>query len=314
MKRLTQLSSALLLVNLWSAQALADTTPDATPTTAATTEPTPAIATATEAATTTATTSTPPAPTAFAAPAATTPAARVAPVNPEPRAQRVRATPADAAPEPEYDRSGLPSSFSVLGVIDNRWNTSNAFDLYNEDDVTTFLGLALAYDVARLSEQFALAVEAGWNMGSTDRDGTLGGTLGRAELTTHNTHLALVARYDLLPFLAPHARLSAGLSFVDMALQSPGDNTTFEDHAVAPFLGIGLGASLQTPPGLLATRRGHLRSAQVGVRFEVGYTFSGDVGFSLDGDNNVRVPVGETSLGSLPRSGAYIHTALFARL
>jgi hypothetical protein len=123
----------------------------------------------------------------------------------------------------------------------------------------------------------------------------------------------VVGRYDLTAFFSPHARVAVGLTFLDASLTSGADDTTFEDSTVAPFVSFGLGASLLTPRGLLETKQGYLHSLQLGIRGELGYTLASGAGFTLEGDDNLRVPVDETSLGSLSRSGPYIQTALFAR-
>lgn len=203
--------------------------------------------------------------------------------------------------------------FVVMGQVDQRWNTAAAFDLYAEDNVTTFGGVALGYELVALTPELGLTLELGWSIGGTDRNSLLGNAISRTELRTNNIIAAAVARWDLLPWLAPHARLGLGLSVVEMSIDSAADDTTFDDNVVAPLLGLGVGASLQTPRGLLATSAGEFTSVQLGVRLELGYTLAGSAGFELQGDPDVRVPVGATSLGGLPRSGPHIHSAAFVR-
>lgn len=261
------------------------------------------------------------------APATTaTPAAAPSPTPltveaPEPVTSPTPATPSlvtpAAAPRPavaeDLDPEDARSCLSLFGVIDHRWNTSDGFDLFSDNNVTQHYGLALAYDLATLTDQLTLALEVGWNTGSSHREALLGGDLTRTELTTHSVIAAAVARYDLWPWLAPHARMSLGMSFVDMSLATTQDST-FKDNTSAPLLGLGIGASIQTPPRKLATRSGGFASLQIGLRLELGYTLMGDAAFSLHADDDLRVPVTDSSTGGLSRSGPYIQSAVFARL
>jgi hypothetical protein len=211
------------------------------------------------------------------------------------------------------DFSNVRSPFSVMGVVDHRWNTAPSFDLFSDNDVTHFYGVALAYDVISFSDKLNVAMELGWNTGNSHRSDLLGGAISHTTLLTHNVNTAVTARFDLLPWLAPHARLSLGLSVLDMSLTSQGDDRTFADHVVSPFIGLGVGTSIQTPAGALATRNGHFSSLKLGVRFEGGYTLAGSAGFSLHANDNPRVPVTDSSVGGLARSGVYIQTAGFVR-
>lgn len=255
-----------------------------------------------------------------AKPDATAPAA-AAPTSPTPPATQVELAPSsaqeneagDGEDSDDEEASEARSCVSLFGVVDHRWNTATGFDLFSDDDVTHFYGLALAYDIAALTDQLTLALELGWNTGSTHRNDLLGVEIRRTELSTHNVIAAATARYDLLPWLAPHARMSLGLSVVDMQLEGAQDGT-FKDQAIAPMLGLGVGASVQTPLRALASRQGDLASLQLGVRFELGYTLAGNTAFSLHADDKLRVPVSDASLGGLSRSGPYIHSAIFARL
>jgi len=219
-----------------------------------------------------------------------------------------------AAPVDDAAAVHVSSPFSVMGVIDHRWNTSSSFDLFADNDVTTFYGLAIAYDFLSLTDDINLGLELGWNTGDTNREGLLGGNISRTEMLTHNANAAVTARIDLFPWLAPHARLSGGFSVIDMSLRTQLDDVTFTDHVVAPFLGLGVGASIQTPARALATRKGQLNSLRIGARFEVGYTLAGDAAFTLRAKDDLRVPVTDASTGSVSRSGPYIHTAAFVRL
>ena len=204
--------------------------------------------------------------------------------------------------------------FVLMAVMENRWNTSAGYDLFAEDDVLSFLGLALGADLVSFRDRLTLAVELGWNTASTHRNDVLGGDIGRTELNVHHAQASVVARYSALPWLAPHARLTLGLSFLDLALQSNGDDKTFEDHTTSPSLGLGIGTSIQTPPGTLSRDRGPFSHVQIGLRAELGYTLASDAGFTLKDSSDLRVPSAGTSLGGLARSGPSIHTALFVRL
>jgi len=201
-----------------------------------------------------------------------------------------------------------------MAVMENRWNTNSGYDLFADDDVLSFLGLALGADLVSFGDRVTLGAELGWNTASTHRNDLLGGDLDRSELNIHHAQASLVARYSALPWLAPHARLTLGLSFLDMALQSNGDDKNFEDHTISPTLGLGIGTSIQTPPGALSKNRGAFSHVQIGLRAELGYTLAGDAGFALKDNSDLRVPSAETSLGGLARSGPSIHTAFFVRL
>jgi hypothetical protein len=183
--------------------------------------------------------------------------------------------------------------------------------LFSDDDVTPRLGLGASYDIATLERAFTVAAEVGWSVENED-NGTLMPEFEQAELSGHHLNAAARLRYALNGWLEPHARLSAGISLMDVALRAAGTSEQFEQDAVLPFGTLGAGFSLRSPDRALAPRSRNGFSA--GVSAEGGYLLSSSLEVALQSTEDPgRISTERASLGLLSRSGPYVRAGAFVR-
>ncbi|MBN1607086.1 MAG: hypothetical protein JW940_10670 [Polyangiaceae bacterium] len=244
-----------------------------------------------------------------AAPAAAAPTGSPAPDN------TATAAPAAAnASEPATRSEFVPPApwpapaefpFAVYLVIEPQWNTDAGYDLFDDDDVGTEVGLGASYDAVELLPDVALVAELAWGMTSQDEGQLFGGAFTATDLELHRFSAAVGAHYRVLPWVGPHARIAGGLSLLSASFDGSLNDEQFEDSRVSPFLRLGAGVSGEHSLGT------HIAA---GVLFEGGYTLAKGVALKLEprGDND-GIATDYAHLGKLSLSGAYLRIAALLR-
>jgi hypothetical protein len=206
--------------------------------------------------------------------------------------------------------AGAP--FAIGASWESPWYTDASYDVFSNKDVGSRFGLWAAYDVASLRSDTIAALELGWG-NEQAKDGALLGTTLGSELSTNAFHAGAQLRWVPVDWLQPHARLAAGAALVSMALEASGQR--FEDHGVSPFASLGLGCTLRTPTRLFEDRNGKLAALSMGLMLEGGYTLAAPLDFTAKGPGagNGAIPLTDSKLGRLERSGPYARASIVLR-
>lgn len=228
------------------------------------------------------------------------------------RAQQEAGQPAPQ-PEPEPVRHGDAGAALALGFsIDMPWYTEPNYDLFSSTDVNPRYGLWATYDVLSLGERAFISAGAGFDVESTKSNGLFAGALD-SELTAVVLYGTGVARYALVDWLQPHARLSVGGQLVRTQLSF--GNNTYHNDADLPFGSVSAGFTLRTPSRLFETRRGDMAALSFGLMIEGGMTFAPAVEMAIDGPgpDDRAIALIESDLEDLDRSGPFMRVSLVAR-
>ncbi len=207
-------------------------------------------------------------------------------------------------------------------AVTQRWQASlnldalirrdSSFDLLGDEDVEGGWGLAISY-AWWLSEALSVAPELGYAGSHAEGGELLGGAIRRVELASSAASAGVSARYEVWDYLAPHARLAAGMARTDLTLDTQLDGT-FETAQWLPFSTLGLGATVTTADRMFQSKTGALSSFSMGFSVEGGYWLSAPLETTLEGGPEGRLPVARPNLGDLSRSGPYVRLAIIARL
>jgi hypothetical protein len=197
--------------------------------------------------------------------------------------------------------------FAVYLNVEPQWNTDAGYDLFDDDDVGTEVGLGLSYDVLELAPDVALVAELGWGMTSQEQGYLFGGAFTGTELDLHRFSAAVSAHYRVLPWVGPHARVAGGVSLLDASFEGRESDERFEDSGTSPFLRLGGGVSAEQSLG---------EHIAAGVLFEGGYTLAQGVALKLeprsDSDRD-GIDTRYADLGTLSLSGPYLRIAALIR-
>jgi hypothetical protein len=225
---------------------------------------------------------------------------------PPPAPATLRAAPAQSPEEAsaEQDRVAAkkaPGEFlaAVLLTYQPAWNTHRGYDLFDDDNVGHFWGLAASYDLAQVADRTALFVDLGWATSSLEQ--SLPEAFQHREMTTHEVAAGVGAHCRVLPQVGPHARLAVGIWRWKATLEGDVPGERFEDDGVAPFVRLGAGVSAEQTVGARVA---------LGVLAEGGYTLASGAAIELNPvDLGDSVSTDTAELGTLKLSGAYLRFA-----
>jgi hypothetical protein len=210
----------------------------------------------------------------------------------------------------------LTTSTSGQGARVSRARRSPAkqsFDLFSNRDTSIVPGVSVGYALFHLDPVW-IVPELGYSGTSESASGLLDGAIARTSLGSKNAYAGVSARWELLSILDVAARISGGVSFLNIQMTPNGpDAAELHDDTASPFMTLGGGFTVHTPMGLLQTKTGALRSLIAGVSFEGGYIFGGSVDLTPARSDSDRIKTSYLSLGSLDRSGPYLKASLTAR-
>ncbi len=223
--------------------------------------------------------------TAPAAPAATAPA-------PAAEVEAEAAAPATSSPRPRLKRFGATVDVSMLRFGDR------SYDLLSEEDTAWRFGLGAEADLVRDLATGILSVEVSWAREEAGDD-LLGGVLS-TELVVDHYGVGARWRKELLPFLAPYARLVVGISDTDLGIRTSDVESgarRFDSEEWLPWASLGAGVSFMT-----------LHDKPVAVVFVVegGYVLSSGLDLALEpSTDSDRLTSSGATLGKLARSTPY---------
>jgi hypothetical protein len=210
-------------------------------------------------------------------------------------------------------RHGDPRSRWALALsLDSVFYTDAGYDLFDDDNVGTRLGLWAGYDLVQLSPRAVLAVELGFGAESQE-EGVWQGAL-QTTFESQTFSAGASVRYSVFSWLDPQLRASAGVTRLAFELDTFGDSGTFEDHAASAFGALGAGVMLHTPAGVFENRRGEFASFSLGVLIEGGYALRSSV--EVNPTQKARdhaIPITQAALGELALSGPYVRSSVLVR-
>jgi len=199
-------------------------------------------------------------------------------------------------------------SFDVGG----RWHHDSGLDAFGETRSPPVAGLSLGRDLAGIGDRATLAVDLGWN--AETFEARLRDSL-KSRLVAHSMSAGVSLRVRTLWWLEPYARVAAGALYSDIQLTPESDSS--QGGALTgdawTFMGnAGLGVQVTTPAFL-----GTLRGA---FALEGGYQLAlsqemrvHPEALSDEAAQADRLPVMDTSLGTLNQSGGYLRVLLGLR-
>ena len=168
-------------------------------------------------------------------------------------------------------------------------------------------GLSLQADVLRPNDRLAARLDLGWVTTSTS---TLQDTTNLEErLETNVISLGFSARYNLLRWLGPYARLAGGVGWDKVTVGT--GSSSLHDRQVFGQGSAGAGISLRSP-GLRFWQSPSAPTVGVMGQIEGGYALASGSDFSLKsspaGAN--AIPTSPVALGHVGRSAPYLRIAL----
>jgi hypothetical protein len=219
--------------------------------------------------------------------------------QPEPEAER-RATDEEARPR-----------YSLALSIDSLFRDDPGYDLFDDNDVSTCLGLWASYDLVQVAPRTVLAIEVG--AGFESQEQALWQGLLETELDSQTFSAGVSLRYALLSWLDPQLRAAGGLSLFQFDLNTQNEGN-FEDHAVSGFGSLGAGVLLHTPERLFESKQGTFASFEFGFLIEGGYALRSPVELELERETSpLAIELTQASLGELALGGPYIRSSLLVR-
>jgi hypothetical protein len=233
---------------------------------------------------------------------------RPAPPRPTPR---LTARPAAQLTVPQGPvTSWEPLRFEVALETRTNWLLDDSAKRLAGKRAPTGAGLSLQADVLRPNDKIAARLDLGWVTTSTTT--TQDNSMLTEKLDTNSISLGLSARYNLLRWLAPYARLAGGVGWDKITV---GDGTgDLHDRRVFGQGSVGAGLSLRSV-GLHFWQSPSSRSAPlVGVmgQIEGGYALATGSDIALQsspasGANTI--PTSPVTLGHVGRSAPYLRVS-----
>jgi hypothetical protein len=170
-------------------------------------------------------------------------------------------------------------------------------------------GLSLQADVLRPDNRLAARLDLSW---VTASNSTFQDTTNLEErLETNVISLGLSARYNLLRWLGPYARLAGGVGWDKVTVGS--GSSSLHDRQVFGQGSAGAGLSLRTP-GLRFWQSPSAPTVGVMGQIEGGYALASSSDFSLKsspaGSGASPIPTSPVAIGHVGRSAPYLRIAL----
>lgn len=203
-----------------------------------------------------------------------------------------------------------PMRFEVGLDTRTRWLYNDAGKRLTGNNTPNGGGISLQADVFRLRDRIALRVDLGWI--ETKTSSIQSGSSGATEtLDTNLVDLGLSARYQVLGWLAPFARVAGGLGWdkVDVTLTSG----NLHDREVFQQGSLGGGLFVRSP-GLRLHPTSNLLRVGLAASLEGGYQIASSSDFSLtpapSSTSTSPIPTSPVAIGHMGRSAAYLRASL----
>jgi hypothetical protein len=191
------------------------------------------------------------------------------------------------------------------------WRRDPGYGYVSSQERTTDFDMFASYDV--LAPLPMLVVAAGLDYrrfrgfhDSSDDDITVLQHLVMADLTAR-------LRIARASWLAPHARLGAGVARDRVKLNDDDGGSPIEVHDTGFVASVGGGLTLRTPIRTFETRGGKLSTLSFGVLAEAGYTLGQKAELRAAGSERNGISRAPLALGELERTAPYLRLAAVAR-
>jgi hypothetical protein len=213
-------------------------------------------------------------------------------------------------PRRVYRDAGAPRAVGL--EVSAVFHDDVGFKLFDNSRANTRFGLWLGHDLVTLQRHVILSGELGAAIESIEGSSLFGGS-GRLTLDSQTLHAGVSVRWDVMPWLAPHARLWGGASLFQLAFEQPG--AAYDTvHATSGFGALGAGVLIHTPARALESASGNLAGLNIGLLLEAGYALRSPIDLALKTKRDARdIQVVDPALGRLDLSGPYIRASLVLR-
>jgi hypothetical protein len=217
------------------------------------------------------------------------------------------------APQPTQTEGPVaswePLRFQVGLETRTIWLLDDAAKRLAGNHAPTNVGLSLQADVLRPNDKLAARLDLGW---VTTSSSTFQDTTNLEErLETNVISLGLSARYDLLRWLTPYARLAGGVGWDKVTVGSGA--SSLHDRQVFGQGSAGAGISLRSP-GLRFWQSPSAPTVGVMGQIEGGYALASGSDFSLKSSPGTSttnpIPTSPVAIGHVGRSAPYLRIAL----
>jgi hypothetical protein len=204
--------------------------------------------------------------------------------------------------------SWTPLRFAVAVEGQTRWPQNDAAKRLAGTRAPTSGGLTAQAEVFRPTSQTAVRVDLGWTTSSllNARENANYGT-SNERLKTNIITLGLSARYAVLPWLSPYARVAAGIGWDKLQI---GENSgALHDRQTFGQGSAGAGVMVRSP-GLRFWQSASAPFVGLLAQVEGGYTVASGSDFALQsspsGSSQGTIPTTTVALGHVDRSAPYL--------
>jgi hypothetical protein len=224
------------------------------------------------------------------------------------QAPRLRSAPRATVPEGPVT-SWAPLRFQVGLETRTTWMMDDAARRLAGKRAPTGAGLSLQADVLRPNDTITVRVDLGWVTTSTSN--VQDSTSLVEKLDTNVLSLGLSARYNLLRWLAPYARLAGGVGWDKLTLS--GGEGSLHDRQFYGQGSAGAGISLRSP-GLRFWQSPSAPFLGIMGQIEGGYVVAPGGDFALQasppGSAANAIPTTPVAIGHVGRSAPYLRVSL----
>ena len=201
-----------------------------------------------------------------------------------------------------------PLRFEVAGETRTNWLLDDSAKRLAGRRAPTGGGLSLQADVLRPNDKMAARLDLGWvtTTTTTYQDGSIL----TEKLETNLISLGLSARYNLLRWLAPYARLAGGVGWDKLTVGAGTGN--LHDRQVFGQGSAGAGLSLRSP-GLRFWQSPSAPFVGVMGQIEGGFALATGSDFALQsspaGSGTSTIPTAPVAIGHAGRSAPYLRVS-----
>ncbi len=207
----------------------------------------------------------------------------------------------------------VPGRFTFALESQTRWHRDRAYHLFSDDRRHSADGLSLGYDLVRLGERGTLAVGVGW-LNESLHGQWAGQNTGDLDVDTFQSNV--LARFSVLPWLAPHVRVALGGARAKVRLSR-------NNGGAEPMTARSWSGTAQVGGGLRARSRAWkpgtsmLPPLAVSLAVEGGFAFASPLSLSArptppsdEDEARDQIPGAAVDLGTLGRSHPYFALSL----
>lgn len=196
--------------------------------------------------------------------------------------------------------------------VGGRWHHDSGLDAFGATRSPPITGLHLGRDLVEIGERATLALDVNWN--AENFEGRLRDAI-KSRLTAHSMTAGLTLRVRTLWWLEPYARVAAGALYSDIDLtpestSAQGGSLTGDEWTFAGTGGVGV----QVTTGQFLGRLRFAAALEGGYQLALSQEMRvHPKALSDEAAQADRLPVADTSLGTLNQSGGYLRLLIGLR-